>query len=131
MAVGASLTPQQLESLVAKFIGDARAKSAGGLTVAEFGSLVVELLRLSVTGLESIPADKAAKKEWALIAVASLFDNLADCLVPTLAKPFWWLVRPAVRALVLSAAGGALEQVLDMVRQGPADVILNLPETAT
>ena len=47
----------------------------------------------------------------------SLFDAVADSCVPMLAKPVWWIVRPAVRTLVLSAAGGALEQILKLTRE--------------
>ena len=111
------MTPEQLQSAVLGFIAGCREKAKGGLTVAEFGALVVELLRLAVAGLETISTlDGPAKKAWALAAVASLFDTCADACVPALAKPIWWLVRPTVRALVLAAAGGALEQVLTLVR---------------
>jgi hypothetical protein len=130
MAVVAPLTPQELEALVAKFIGNARAKAVGGLTVSEFGSLIVELLRLAVTGLESIPTEKPAKKAWALQAVAVLFDSVADACIPMAAKPLWWIIRPAVRSLVLSASDGALEQVLAMVRESPAAFIYMPPEAA-
>jgi hypothetical protein len=130
MAVVAPVTPQALESVVAKFIGDARTKAVGGLTVAEFGSLTIGLLRLTVTGLESIPTDKAEKKAWAIQAVAVLFDAVADSCVPTLAWPAWLILRPAIRSLVLAAAGGALEQVLSLIRDAssPAAVITIPPE---
>lgn len=111
------MTPDQLQSAVVGFIAGARAKAAGGLTVAEFGSLVVELIRLAVAGLDTINTlDGAAKKAWAIACVASLFDAVADACVPFAAKPIWWIVRPAVRTLVLSAAGGALEQILALTR---------------
>jgi len=105
-----------LAALVQKFIADARAKAANGLTVTEFGSLVVGVLQLAVAGLEAVPSDGAAKRDWALQAVALLFDSVADSCVPLVAKPIWWIVRPAVRSLVLAAASGALEQVLGLVR---------------
>lgn len=131
MPVAEPLSPQELEALVAKFIADARVKAVGGLTVVEFGSLTVELLRLAVTGLESIPADKPSKKSWALQAVAVLFDSVADACIPLAAKPVWWIVRPAVRSLVLSAADGALEQVLALVREAPnAAFVYTPPEPA-
>ena len=121
------MTPEQLQSAVLGFIAGCREKAKGGLTVAEFGALVVELLRLAVAGLETISTlDGPAKKAWALAAVASLFDSCADACVPALAKPVWWLVRPTVRALVLAAAGGALEQVLTLVR-----AVRPSPETFT
>lgn len=111
------MTPEQLQSSVLEFIAGCREKARGGLTVAEFGSAVVELIRLAVAGLDAISAlDGPSKKQWALSAVAALFDACADACVPLAAKPVWWIVRPAVRALVLAAAGGALEQILVLTR---------------
>ena len=111
------MTPEQLQSAVIGFIAGARAKAVGGLTVAEFGSLTVEVIRLAVAGLDTINTlDGPAKKAWAIACVASLFDAVADSCVPFAAKPIWWIVRPAIRSLVLSAAGGALEQILALTR---------------
>ena len=112
------MTPEQLQTAVLSFIAGARLKAQGGLTVSEFGSLTVEVIRLAVAGLDTISTlDGAAKKAWALSCVGSLFDAVADSCVPMLARPVWWIVRPAVRTLVLSAAGGALEQILVLTRQ--------------
>jgi hypothetical protein len=111
------MTPDQLQSAVLALIAGARLKSAGGLTVSEFGSLTVEVIRLAVAGLDTINTlDGAAKKSWALSCVGTLFDAVADSCVPTLAWPVWFILRPAVRVLVLSAAGGALEQILVLTR---------------
>lgn len=111
------MTPEQLQAAVLGFIAGARAKAVGGLTVAEFGSLTVEVIRLAVAGLDTISTlDGASKKAWAIACVGSLFDAVADSCVPFVARPIWWIVRPAVRTLVLSAAGGALEQILKLTR---------------
>ena len=111
------MTPEQLQTAVLAFIASARLNAAGGLTVAEFGSLVVEVIRLAVAGLDTISTlDKPGKKAWALACVGALFDAVADACVPFAAKPVWWLIRPAVRSLVLAAAGGALEQILALTR---------------
>ena len=111
------MTPEQLQSAVLALIAGARLKAAGGLTVSEFGSLVVEVIRLAVAGLDTINTlDGPAKKSWALSCVGTLFDAVADSCVPTLAWPVWFILRPAVRTLVLSAAGGALEQILKLTR---------------
>lgn len=111
------MSPEQLTAAVQAFLAEARAKAAGGITVAEFGDLVVGLLRLVVAGLDTITSlDGPAKKAWALAAVASLFDTVADKAVPLWLWPAWLVLRPAVRALVLAAAGGALEQVLILTR---------------
>ena len=112
------MTPDQLQAAVIGFISGARAKAVGGLTVAEFGSLTVELIRLAVAGLDTVTTlDGPGKKAWAIACVAALFDAVADSCIPFVAKPIWWIVRPAVRTLVLSAAGGALEQILALTRE--------------
>jgi len=111
------MTPDQLQSAVLALIAGALLKSAGGLTVSEFGSLTVELIRLAVTGLDTINGmDGPTKKAWAMSCVGSLFDSVADSCVPLVARPAWWIVRPAVRSLVMAAAGGALEQILALTR---------------
>ena len=74
------VTPEALAAQLAKFVADARAKAQGGLTVAEFGTLVVELLHVAVTGLDAIPSDGPSKKAWALSAVALLFAFLVITL---------------------------------------------------
>ncbi|CAB4169112.1 hypothetical protein UFOVP898_17 [uncultured Caudovirales phage] len=122
--VPAPLTPQALESAVAQFIADAKSKAADRkITVAEFGSLIIGLLRLSVAGLDSIDViDGESKKKWVLACVARLFDTVADGCVPLLARPVWFIARPAIRLLVLSAADGMLEQVLSLVRSASPSV---------
>jgi hypothetical protein len=111
------MTPEQLQAAVLAFLAAAREKARGGLTVSEFGSLVVEVIRLAVAGLDTISdMDGPAKKAWALACVGTLFDAVADACVPTLLTPVWWLLKPTIRTLVLSAAGGALEQILVMTR---------------
>jgi hypothetical protein len=111
------MTPDQLQAAVLALIAGARLKAAGGLTVSEFGSLTVEVIRLAVAGLDTITTlDGPGKKAWTLSCVGTLFDAVADSCVPFAAKPIWWIVRPAVRTLVLSAAGGALEQILKLTR---------------
>ena len=112
------MTPEQLHNAILALIAGARLKAANGLTVAEFGSLTVELIRLAVAGLDTVTTlDGPGKKAWTLACVGALFDAVADSCVPFVAKPVWWIVRPAVRTLVLSAAGGALEQILKLTRE--------------
>jgi hypothetical protein len=100
------------------FVETAKSAAADGLTWAEFGDLMLALLRLVIAGLDAANGlTGAAKKDLALMAVASLFDAVADKAVPPLAYPIWVLARPAVRALVLALASGAVEQVLPLVRR--------------
>lgn len=116
MTAAANLDGGLLNKIVA-FVETAKSAAADGITWAEFGELVVALLRLVVTFLDTVSAlTGAEKKALALDAVAGLFDAVADKAVPTLAWPVWILARPAVRALVLAMASGAIEQLLPLVR---------------
>jgi hypothetical protein len=117
---GVLMTPEQLQAEVAAFIAAAKERAKDGISVADVGALVVSLLRLSVAGLDSIPLEGAAKKEWALEAVGLLFDSVAGFAVPAYLYPVWVLIRPAVRQLVIAAAGGALESLLPIVRKAAA-----------
>lgn len=102
---------------IAAFIQAAREAAADGLTWAEFGELLLSLLRLVVTTLDTVSGlTGPQKKALALEAVVSLFDAVADKAVPTMLWPLWILARPAVRSLVVSLAAGAIEQLLPLVR---------------
>jgi hypothetical protein len=99
------------------FIQTAKTRAADGLTWAEFGELLLALLRLVVPALEGVRLMSGAeKKAFALDAVGRLFDAVADYAIPVAAYPLWVLARPAVRALVLAIAGGVLEQYLAFLR---------------
>lgn len=105
-----------VSKMVRLFIEDAKAASADGLTVAEFGSLATRVLRTAVAALDSVEAAGSQKKEWALAAVLALFDAVADKCVPAIAFPVWVLVKPAVRSVLLYYSSGALEVILNLVR---------------
>jgi hypothetical protein len=117
--LAASVAFLSLQDKVTAYIATAKAAAAGGLTWAEFGELLLGLLRLAVTTLDSIEyMSGEEKKALVLEAAAALFDALADKAVPLAAWPVWILVRPAIRSLVLAIASGAMEQVLRLVRYG-------------
>jgi hypothetical protein len=117
--LAASVAFLSLQDKVTAYIATAKAAAAGGLTWAEFGELLLGLLRLAVTTLDSIEyMSGEEKKALVLEAAAALFDALADKAVPLAAWPVWILVRPAIRSLVLAIAAGAMEQVLRLVRYG-------------
>jgi hypothetical protein len=105
-----------LEQRIQAFVGAAMAAASGGLTVAEFSELSVSLLRIVISTADTLPADNADKKAWCVQAVADLFDAVAVLAVPKTFVPIWWAIRPAVRNLVLLAAGGAVEALLPLVR---------------
>jgi hypothetical protein len=104
------------EDKLAAFLSIARLKAQGGITVAEFGELLVAAMRFAVAAVDSLPQTGAEKKAMVLAAVGIVFDGLADYMVPALAYPFWVVARPAVRALVLMFAAGAIESLLPLVR---------------
>ena len=102
---------------ISTFIASAKVVSADGLTWSEFGEMLLALLRLVVSALDSVTMlSGAEKKALAIDAVARLFDAVADYAVPMTLYPIWLVARPAVRSLVLALAGGVLEQLLPIVR---------------
>lgn len=106
-----------LLSKVHAFVETAKSSAADGLTWVEFGDLMLALLRLVVSALDSVKSMTGSeKKAFALEAVGSLFDAVADYAVPVSVYPIWLVARPAVRVLVLAIASGSLEQVLPLVR---------------
>jgi|694.fasta_scaffold15985_12 hypothetical protein len=101
------------------YITTAKVAARDGLTWVEFGELLVGLLRLCTYTVDVLNVPGASKKAAVLEAAAALFDALAPMAVPVVAYPFWLIVRPAVRALVLAIASGAIEQLLPVVRSNP------------
>ena len=101
---------------ISAFIAIAQLKARNGLTLSEFGELVVALLRVVMSTVDSLPAEGAEKKQWAIDAVAALFDSLADGCVPVLAWPIWILIKPAARSILLLVVSGAIESLLPLVR---------------
>ena len=102
---------------ITTYIASAKVAAADGLTWSEFGELLLALLRLVVSALDSVATLSGREKKFmAIDAVARLFDAVADYAVPVTLYPIWLVARPAVRSLVLALAGGAIEQLLPLVR---------------
>jgi hypothetical protein len=102
---------------VSQFINKARQVAAGGITWGQFGELLIGLLRVAVEVLDHVGnLTGAEKKEIVLHAAGRLFDVVAVKAVPAALYPVWLLVRSPVRSLVLALAGGAIEQILPLVR---------------
>lgn len=102
---------------VQAFLATAESAAADGLTWAEFGELLVALVRLLVSSLDTIDAlTGPQKKQLVLDAVGLLFDAVADRTIPAVLWPVWILARTSVRELVVALASGAIEQVLELVR---------------
>jgi hypothetical protein len=116
--------PELKPAKAAQFIEDiqvaiaaAAAKAHDGLTLVEFGEIFYDFLRLTVEGLESVPVPGPLKKRWALEAISSLFDSVADKMIPVYVFPIWIMVKPSVRALILHFSEGAIESVLRLLRE--------------
>jgi len=104
---------------VQSFLKVAEEAARNGITWAEFGELLMALLRLSIQAADTLSGMTGKeKKEMVLAAVAALFDAVADKAVPAYLYPLWLLSRSAVRSLVLALASGAVEILLPMVRSG-------------
>jgi hypothetical protein len=110
------MTLYELSDKVKGFILDAQERAADGITIADFAEIAVDLLRIVIATLDTIPATNSEKKAWAVAAIAMLFDELADKCVPVVVWPVWMIVRPAARQLVILSAGGLIEGLLPIVR---------------
>ena len=105
-------------SKVSAFLVTARVSARDGLTWMEFGGLVAALVRLSVETLDATTnLTGAEKRAIVLEAVGVLFDSLAVLCVPYATYPFWFIVRPAARALVVAIAAGTVETILPLLRK--------------
>jgi hypothetical protein len=102
---------------VSAFLTAARTQAASGMTWQKFGQLLLDLLHQAVTALDAVSGlTGPEKKTLVLTAVASLFDSVADRCVPLTLYPFWSIIRPATRTLVLAIASGAIESLLPITR---------------
>lgn len=104
------------QSYIAAFVERAQSLAKDGLTIQEFGRLSVELMRLSISVLDTLQGPGADKKAIVIEAVGELFDAIADKCVPLAAYPLYVLFRPALRSLALAIAAGAIETLLPMIR---------------
>lgn len=115
--VAAAANREGVLNQVHAFVATAKSVAADGITWAEFGELMLALLRLVVTAIDNVMTMTGAeKKAFALEAVAQLFDAVADKAIPAAVYPLWLLVRSPIRSLVIAIAAGAIEQLLPLVR---------------
>lgn len=115
-AVAAASSPKVLSEKVMLFVQTAKGLATDGLSLSDFGELLIALLRLCVSFLDSIPDTGEAKKAYALEAVALLYDELIDKIIPLWVWPIWMILKPAARPLIMAIASGALESLLPLVR---------------
>ena len=106
-----------IASKVSAFLVTARVSAKDGLTWSEFGMLVAALVRLTVETLDTTKTLTGPEKRAIVLeAVGVLFDSVAVLCVPVTMYPFWFIVRPAARALVVAIAAGTIETILPLLR---------------
>ena len=91
-------------------------RAKDGLTVAEFAEIALATMRLAVAAADESPMESSQKKDWVLEIVAAAFDQFAGLAVPVTLWPVWVIAKPALRALCLSLASGAIEFMLTVTR---------------
>lgn len=101
---------------ISVYIEDAKVRAADGLSVADLTTLTVDAVRLAIELLDRIDMAGADKKTEAVRVVEYFFDTFSDACIPLVVRPLWWIVKPAVRALIVSCAGGLVESLLPIVR---------------
>jgi hypothetical protein len=107
-----------IASKVSAFLVTARVSAKDGLTWGEFGMLVAALVRLTVETLDATKTLTGEEKRGIVLeAVGVLFDSLAVMCVPYAMYPFWYIVRPAARSLVIAIAAGTIETLLPLLRK--------------
>ena len=105
---------------ISAFIATAKSAAADGLTWAEFGELLIALMRLAIATLDTVTGLTGADKKALVVeAVGLLFDAVADKAVPLAVYPLWLLIRSPVRSLLIAVASGAVERLLPLIRAVP------------
>lgn len=115
-AKSAATGPKVLSEKIMLFVQTAKGLAVDGLTLTEFWQLLFEALKIAVQFLESVPADGAQKKQWAMEAAALVYDELIDKVIPVWVWPMWMMIKPAARPLAMAAASALVEFVLPLLR---------------
>lgn len=88
-----------------------------GLTIAELTELVIAGMRLTISAVDELELAGPMKKQIVADCAAQIFSDFSDLIVPAPLRPLWWLVKPALRSLVHTAAAGAVDALLPLVRE--------------
>lgn len=86
------------------------------ITLQELVSVYLCGLRLCVSTVEAIPIEGDRRKILVMSAARKIFDQYAYRACPLLLKPFWFIVEPIIKPIALSAASGAVEFLVPLVR---------------
>ena len=108
--------PDEFSTRIESFLSALRERATGGITARELAASAVEGMALAISLLDMRLLPGEGKKEEVLKLAAYCFDTYSDKCIPMLALPMWWLVKPAVRMLLLAVASGAVEPLLSLTR---------------
>ena len=88
-----------------------------GLTIAELTEIVLAGMRLTISAVDELELAGSMKRQIVADCAAQIFSDFSDLIVPAPLRPLWWLVKPALRSLVHTAAAGAVDALLPLVRE--------------
>ena len=106
-----------LHDKVAAYIEQVRRQVSDGLTIAELAELIVAAMRLAIAAVDELELAGDQKKQIVADLAATLFDEFGDLVVPVVLRPAWWLIKPTLRLLIRTAAAGAVDALLPLVRK--------------
>mgnify|MGYP005687250971 CR=1 FL=1 len=109
-----SITPA---SRLGMFLSDVNKRASDGLSLQDFSAIFFDSLRLAISAVEAIPVEGTERKKMVMDFAGTMFDKYADKIIPIYVYPFWIVVKPAARMLLMSVAAGAVESILPLVRE--------------
>lgn len=86
------------------------------ITLQEVVAVFLCGLRLCVNTVEQLPIEGSRRKMIVMGAAKKMFEQYAYRACPLLLKPLWFIVEPIIKPIALSAASGAVEFLIPLVR---------------
>ena len=102
---------------IEEFMQRTSRRFADGISVSDFATTFIDLMRLAIVTLDTVPIPGEKRKQMVLAWAGDLFDSLTPRLVPSVAWPFWLMARPIARATFVAFAAGVIESLLVIVRE--------------
>ncbi len=106
-------------SRLGKFMQEVNERAKDGISLQDFSAIFFGGLRLAVAAVDAIPIEGVERKRMVMHFAGTLFDKYADKMIPIYVYPFWFVVKPAAKMLLMSLAAGAVEAILPLVREVP------------
>jgi len=113
------LVASEQESLYGKvmaYIEQVQRQVNDGLSLSDLVEIILSGMRLTIGAVDELHLAGNMKKQIVADCAAQLFGEFSDLVVPLPLRPVWWMVKPALKKLVHTAAAGAVEALLPIVR---------------